>query len=56
MAARFSQITTDFEVVQVGSELAYTVGDDHGQVTIDGNQQPVRIRATHIDRREQDEW
>jgi ketosteroid isomerase-like protein len=40
----------------VGSELAYTVGYEHGQVATDGNRQPVRIRATHIYRREQDEW
>jgi ketosteroid isomerase-like protein len=58
MAARFSDgdMTTDFEVVHVGSELAYTVGYEHGQVAIDGNRQPVRIRATPIYRREQDEW
>jgi ketosteroid isomerase-like protein len=58
MAARFSDkdMTTDFEVVHVGSELASTVGSEHGQVAIDGTRQPVKIRATHIDRREQDEW
>ena len=58
MAARFSDpdMTTDVEVVQVGSELASTVGDEHGQVAIDGNRQPVRIRATHSSRREQDQW
>jgi ketosteroid isomerase-like protein len=58
MAARFSDgdMTTDFEVVHVGSELAYTVGYEHGQVAIDGHRQPVKIRATHIYRREQDEW
>jgi hypothetical protein len=34
----------------------YTVGYEHGQVAIDSNRQPVRIRATHIYRREQDQW
>jgi ketosteroid isomerase-like protein len=58
MATRFSDrdMTTDFEVVHVGSELAYTDGYEHGQVAIDGNRQPVKIRATHSYRREQDEW
>ena len=58
MAARFSDpdMTTDFEVAQVGSELASTVGDEHGQVAIDGHRRSVRIRATHSFRREQDEW
>lgn len=46
----------DFEVVQVGSELASTVGDEHGQVAIDGHRRSVRIRATHSYGREQDEW
>jgi hypothetical protein len=58
MAARFSDpdMTTDVEVIQVGSELADAVGDDHGPVAIDGNRQPVKIRAIHIDRRAQDQW
>jgi ketosteroid isomerase-like protein len=58
MAARFSDpdMTTDVEVVHVGSELASTVGYEHGQVAIDGHRQPVRIRATHSYRREQEEW
>jgi ketosteroid isomerase-like protein len=58
MAARFSDpdMTTDVEVVHVGSELASTVGHEHGPVAIDDNRQPVKIRATHIHRRAQDEW
>jgi ketosteroid isomerase-like protein len=58
MATRFSDgdMTTALEVVHVGCELASTVGYEHGQVATDGNRQPVKIRATHIYRREQDEW
>jgi hypothetical protein len=58
IAARFSDkdMTTDFEVVHVGSELASTVGSEHGQVAIDGTRRPVKVRATPIDRREQEEW
>ena len=57
-AARFSDpdITTDFDVVEVGSDLADTVGYEHGQVAIDGTRQPVKVRVTHIFRREHGEW
>jgi len=43
MATRFSDgdMTTDVEVVHVGSELASTVGYEHGQVAVDGNRQPA---------------
>jgi hypothetical protein len=37
VTSRFSDpdMTTDFEVVHVGSDLAYTVGYEHGHVAID---------------------
>jgi hypothetical protein len=57
MASRFSEpeINTEFDVVCVGPKIANTVGYKQGQVAIDGISQPVRIRATQIHRREQDE-
>jgi ketosteroid isomerase-like protein len=36
--------------------LAYTVGYEQGQLAIDGTGQPVKIRVTHVYRREEDEW
>jgi ketosteroid isomerase-like protein len=58
VTSRFSDpdITTDLEVVHVGSDLAYTVGYEHGVLAIDGTRQPVRTRVTHIYRREHGEW
>jgi ketosteroid isomerase-like protein len=58
VATRFSDpdMTIDVDVVEVGSDLAYTVGYEQGQLAIDGTGQPVKIRVTHVYRREEDEW
>lgn len=58
VASRFGDphMSTDLEVVEVGEDLAYTVGYEQGHMAIDGKQQRVKIRVTQIFRRESDEW
>lgn len=58
VAARFGDGSMDirYEVVEVGTELAYTVGFEEGQVWIDGEQRRTRIRVTHIYRLENGDW
>jgi ketosteroid isomerase-like protein len=58
VASRFSEarMTTETEVAHVGRDLAYWVGYEHGEATIDGVRQSVRIRVTHIYRREDESW
>ena len=58
VVARFSDpdIITDFDVVGVGSDLAYSVGYEHGVLAIDGTRQPTKTRVTHIYRREHGQW
>jgi ketosteroid isomerase-like protein len=58
VAARFSDsaMTTAYEVVDVGADMAYTVGYEHGQVAVDGRKQAVTIRVTHIYRLEDGAW
>ena len=47
----------DFDVVYVSGDLAYTVGYEHGEVSIDGGgKRTMKIRVTHIYRREDGEW
>jgi ketosteroid isomerase-like protein len=59
VGSRFSdgQVSYPLAVVHAGTDLAYTVGYEQGQARIDGGSiRPVKIRVTHIYRREQDEW
>jgi ketosteroid isomerase-like protein len=58
VAARFNDgaMAIDYEVVDVGADLAYTVGYENGQVSIDGSSRPARIRVTHIYRLENGTW
>jgi ketosteroid isomerase-like protein len=58
VAARFSDgaMSIDYDVVEVGADLAYTVGYETGQVSIDGSARPTRIRVTHIYRLERGTW
>lgn len=52
-----TEMTTDFEVEHVGTDVAYTVGYEHGHASIDGGPaRPMRIRVTHIYRLEDGEW
>ncbi len=44
-------------VVHASGDLAYTVGFEHGPVSVDGfPEQEMVIRVTHIYRRFGDEW
>lgn len=47
-----------FELVAAGAsaDLAYTVGYEHNQVTVDGESRTYTLRATHVYRREEGEW
>ncbi len=59
VGSRFSRghVSYPLEVVHAGTDLAYTVGYEQGEVRIDGGPlRPVKIRVTHIYRREHDEW
>ena len=58
VGARFADgaMSTDYEVVEVGKDLAYTVGFEHGELNVDGQRRSVRIRVTHIYRLEDGEW
>jgi ketosteroid isomerase-like protein len=38
------------------SDLAYTVGIEHGQAMADGALTPMALRVTHIYRRQVEEW
>jgi ketosteroid isomerase-like protein len=59
VASRFSdgQMSFDLDVVHVGTDTAHTVGYEHGQVRVDGGPlTPIRIRVTHVYRRDPDGW
>jgi ketosteroid isomerase-like protein len=60
LGTRFSQSKTfDVELVGAGvsGDLAYTVGFEHSEFSLDGGPvQPATLRATHIYRRENGVW
>jgi ketosteroid isomerase-like protein len=60
LTSRFAQSRSfDVELVAAGvsGDLAYTVGFEHSEVSVDGGPvQPQTLRATHIYRREGGEW
>lgn len=47
-----------FELVAAGAsgDLAYTVGYEHNEVKVDGEPRTYTLRATHVYRREDEEW
>jgi ketosteroid isomerase-like protein len=50
-------VTAEYEVVHEGADLAYTVGYDIGDVTLDGTPMTrQRLRVTQIYRREDGMW
>ena len=50
-------MTLDLDVVHVGTDAAHTVGYEQGQVRLDGGPlAPMRIRVTHVYRREPGGW
>jgi len=60
VGSRFSEgenAGVDLDVVYVSGDLAYTVGYEHAEVSIGGGgKRTIKIRATHIYRREDGEW
>ena len=48
----------EFEVIAAGAsgDLAYTVGYEHNEVTVDGAPRTYTLRATHVYRRENGQW
>ena len=58
VASRFADGSIEIrdEVVEVGTDLAYTVGFEEGNVLVDGEPRRARIRVTHIYRLEEDRW
>ena len=47
----------DLDVVYVGTDTAHTVGYEKGRVRLDGRAlAPLRIRVTHVYRRDPDGW
>jgi ketosteroid isomerase-like protein len=59
VAGRYREgvVTSEYEVVHEGADLAYTVGYEIGDVVLDGA--PItrqRLRVTQIYRREDGEW
>ena len=60
VASRFSNCTSyTFDLIAAGAsgDLAYTVGYERSEVSVDGGPvQPNTLRVTHVYRREQGEW
>jgi ketosteroid isomerase-like protein len=59
VASWFSDSTDyRFELVAAGAsgDLAYTVGYEHNQVSVDGQPRSYTLRVTHAYRREDGEW
>jgi ketosteroid isomerase-like protein len=59
VGARFTsgRLDSTYEVVQTSGDLAYTVGFERGDVSIDGGPPtPMTIRVTHILKRVDGDW
>jgi ketosteroid isomerase-like protein len=59
LASRFSNLTDyRFELVAAGAsgDLAYTLGYEHVSFSMDGGPVELRLRVTHVYRREDGEW
>ena len=60
VASRFSNCTAySFDLIAAGvsGDLAYTVGYEHSEVSLDGGPvEPNTLRVTHVYRREDGEW
>ena len=60
VASTFSDVSDfrfDVEVVEVSADLAYTVGYERFNGSIDGRPAaPITVRVTHVYRREEGEW
>jgi ketosteroid isomerase-like protein len=58
VASRYRQgtVTAEYEVVHEGTDLAYTVGYETGDLALDGTPTRQRLRVTQIYRRQDGEW
>jgi ketosteroid isomerase-like protein len=60
VGSRFSEShdpSFDIEVAEVSGNLAYSVGHERAQVSIDGGpMRPWNLRVTHVYRREEGDW
>ena len=59
VASWFTDSTAyEFEVVAAGAsgDLAYTVGYEHNNVSVDGKPTTYTLRVTHVYRREDGQW
>ena len=59
VGARFAngRLDPDYEVVETSGDLAYTVGFERGEVSVDGGPPaPMTIRVTHILKRVDGDW
>jgi ketosteroid isomerase-like protein len=60
VASRFSNVSDfrfDIEVADVSGDLAYTIGYERFNGSIDGRPvEPITVRVTHVYRREEGEW
>jgi ketosteroid isomerase-like protein len=50
------QATVENDVVTVGADLAYTVGSERGRVLVDGVEEDMVMRVTHVYRRSGGVW
>ncbi|HSH58554.1 MAG TPA: nuclear transport factor 2 family protein [Acidimicrobiales bacterium] len=59
MASWFADsVAYNFEVVAAGAsgDLAYTVGYEHNEVSVEGQPMTYTLRVTHVYRRENGHW
>jgi ketosteroid isomerase-like protein len=59
VASWFSDsVEYEFEVIAAGAsaDLAYTVGYEHNNVKVDGEDRTYTLRVTHVYRREDGQW
>lgn len=59
LASRYRDgiVSSDYEVVYEGTDVAYTVGYERGEVSLDGGpKREQTLRVTHIYRRENGQW
>lgn len=50
------QVRLSNQLIRMGTDLAYEVGVEEGEVTLAGQQVPLKHRVTNIYRREGGEW
>lgn len=54
--ASTGQVRISDQLIRVGNDLAYEVGEEEGEVTLAGERVPIKQRVTNVYRREGGEW